>query len=87
MKKEPPFKEYADQLVKEGALSSDDRDKLFANWKFFESQREKIKQEFRLQWVAALDNQLFSAPTLRDLTSKLDPKNGAHVYIEKVPSF
>jgi len=82
--KELSLQGYADQLVEEKALSASHRSLLLENRDFFESHREYIKSNFRLQWVATFDRKIVACPTLPELTRKIGLKNGPKAYIEKV---
>jgi hypothetical protein len=81
----PAYPEILETLQKDGSITADERSKFAENHTFFNSQRERILNEFKGQWVAALGNTLYVDNGLKPLQRQLDRIPGNRfAYIEQV---
>jgi hypothetical protein len=82
----PSFADTMSALVATGAIKPQEVDTYMKNYYFFEYQRPKITEKFPHSWVAALDDQLYSNSSLKDLEARMDSlSNGGFAYIEQIP--
>lgn len=66
-------------------VNSDAADKYLQNFACFETQRERIESDFANLWVASLNGDLLSAPTLRELIDAIKGRvNHERAYVEFV---
>ncbi len=68
-----------------GLVSPGAADKYLQNFACFETQRERIEADFANVWVASLNGDLLSAPTLQELLDTIKGRvNQDRAYIEFV---
>jgi hypothetical protein len=80
------FIDLIDRLLQANAISQTDYSLMKSNYDHFKQNRSLIEQQYPHRWVAALDNDIYSAASFRELQATLKPLPGSqYAYIVQLP--
>lgn len=79
------FPDHVAMLLDRQVITRDQASRMLHNYEFFESRRQELKRKYPWQWVAALDEQIFTDRSLPGLRAVLEDKEHAEsAYVEQV---
>jgi hypothetical protein len=80
------FHDMLSTLASSGAIKPDEERFFLYNYQFFEKNRMGIMETYPHSWVAALNERLYSSPTLKELENQMDRMpESTYAYIEQIP--
>jgi hypothetical protein len=82
----PTVSDLLSMLRSQNKISQSDFTEFLVNYDYFQNHRAQIEQAYRGSWVATLNDQIYAAPSFRELMAKLKSlPNHRLAYIESLP--